>query len=318
MVEVTANYDETWKDAIDNYLADFLAFFYPEVYQVINWEKTPISLDKELEQITAASQTEKRRADKLFKVWLKDNQEVWILIHVEVQSQYDREFTQRMFIYNYRAFDLYHKPVISLAILGDESKRWRPNSYQYGFGDSQVRLTFSTVKLLDYNWEELEQSENLFAIIVMAHLKTKATTSNLTEREQWKWSLSRLMYQKGYNRQQIADLYKVIDLMMTLPEPLQLSFEEKLTQYQEELKMPLLTNIEQRALEQGLEQGAKQTRQQDIIDLLQKRFGQLPETLSQTIKQIDDNSLLKELHLETISINSLEEFEQLINHNSGQ
>ncbi|MEB3342106.1 hypothetical protein [Okeania sp.] len=37
---------------------------------------------------------------------------------------------------NYRAFDLYHKPVISLAILGDENQSWRPSFYQYGFGKS--------------------------------------------------------------------------------------------------------------------------------------------------------------------------------------
>ncbi|GBF54509.1 hypothetical protein N0824_02377 [Microcystis sp. 0824] len=76
------------------------------------------------------------------KVWLLDNQEIWLLIHIEVQSQYDLKFPQRMFIYNYRAFDLYHKPVISLAILGDESRSWRPDFYQYGLGGSQVRVDF--------------------------------------------------------------------------------------------------------------------------------------------------------------------------------
>ena len=86
----------------------------------LDWNKTPVSLDKELEQITAAAETPKRRADKLFQVWLKDEQILWILIHIEVQSQYDKEFNQRMFIYNYRAFDLYNQHVISLAILGDE------------------------------------------------------------------------------------------------------------------------------------------------------------------------------------------------------
>ena len=288
-----------------------MLFFYLEIYPEINWTQTPISLDKELEQITASAESDKRYADKLFKVWLLDNQEIWLLIHVEVQSQYDKTFAQRMYIYNYRAFDLYHKPFISLAILGDERNSWRPNYYQYGLGSSQLRLEFSIVKLLDYQWQDLEENENLFGIIVMAHLKTKATTSNLTEREQWKWNLSRLLYQKGYNRKRIADLYKAIDVMMTLPEPLQLSFEEKLTQYQEQLKMPLLSNIEKRALEQG----AKQTHQQNIIDLLQKRFGELPETLSQRIRQIEDNSLLKELHLETISVNSLDDFQQLINEN---
>ncbi|MCA2657769.1 MAG: hypothetical protein IM496_04350 [Microcystis sp. M049S2] len=40
-------------------------------------------------------------------------------------------FPQRMYIYNYRAFDLYQKLVISLAILGDERVNWRPDSYNY-------------------------------------------------------------------------------------------------------------------------------------------------------------------------------------------
>ena len=66
------------------------------------------------------------------------------MVHVEVQSQYDQEFSQRMFIYNYRAFDLYQKPVISLAILGDETKSWRPSYYQYGLGNSQLIFNLMT------------------------------------------------------------------------------------------------------------------------------------------------------------------------------
>ncbi len=106
MTEITANYDETWKEAITEYFDSFLQFFYPEIYPKVDWNKKPISLDKELEQITAAAETQKRHADKLFQVWLLNEQIIWILIHIEVQSQYDKEFNQRMFIYNYRAFDL--------------------------------------------------------------------------------------------------------------------------------------------------------------------------------------------------------------------
>jgi hypothetical protein len=303
------SYDETWKEAIGDYFDSFLAFFYPQVYQQIDWTKTPISLDKELEQITASAESKTRHADKLFQVWLLDNQEIWILIHVEVQSQYDKEFSQRMFIYNYRAFDLYQKPVISLAILGDETKSWRPNSYQYGFGSSQLIFNFSIVKLLDYQWEELEQSNNIFAIVVMAHLKTKATNSNLSAREQWKWNLARLLYERGYNRKEIVDLYKVIDLMMALSEDLQLSFDQKFANYQEERKMPLVTNIERRAIEKT----RKETQKENIIELVQVRFGNITENLVEKINQIDDTSLLKQLLLSTISVISLEEFTQLVN-----
>ncbi|YAF98124.1 MAG: hypothetical protein AB3A66_10930 [Nodularia sp. CChRGM 3473] len=307
MTEITANYDETWKEVIGDYFDSFLAFFYPEIYQQIDWTKNPISLDKELEQITASADSKTRHADKLFQVWLLDNQEVWILIHIEVQSQYDKEFSQRMFIYNYRAFDLYQKPVISLAILGDETKNWRPSSYQYGLGSSQLIFNFSSVKLIDYQWEELEQSNNIFAIVVMAHLKTKATNSNLSAREQWKWNLARLLYERGYNRKEIVDLYKIIDLMMALSPDLQLSFEEKLANYQEELKMPLLTNIEQRTI--------KQTLKQNIIKLVQVRFGDIPENLVASINQIDDTSFLEQIFVSAINVSSVEEFAQLVNSN---
>ena len=213
-----------------------------------------------------------------------------------------------MFIYNYRAFDLYHKPVISLAILGDESRSWRPDFYQYGLGGSQVRVDFLMVKLLDYQWEDLEQSENIWAIIVMAHLKTKATTNNLREREQWKWNLVRGLYQRGLTKFEIINLGKFIDKMMTLPPQLQLNFKTKLSQYEEENKMPFLSTIEEMALEEG----AKLTSQKYIILALQSRFGEIPNSLIETINQIEDVSVLESLFVPSITINSLEEFQQLV------
>ncbi|GET36452.1 hypothetical protein [Microseira wollei] len=57
-------------------------------------------------------------------MWQRNNQPAWILIHVEVQSQDQSEFAQGMYIYNYRAFDLYLRPVISLGVLGDERAFW--------------------------------------------------------------------------------------------------------------------------------------------------------------------------------------------------
>jgi hypothetical protein len=311
MIEITANYDQTWKEAITQYFEQFLNFFYPQLYQQINWQKTPIALDKELEQITASAETEKRHADKLYKVWLLDNQEIWLLIHIEVQSQYDKDFPKRIYIYNYRTFDLYGQPVVSLAILGDGNKSWRPNSYQYGLGESQVKINFSIVKLLDYQWEELVQSNNIFATVVMAHLKTKATTSNLTQREQWKWNLVKPLYQKGLTKFDVVNLVKFIDKMMTLSPLLQQNFNQKLDKYEKELNMPFLSTIEEMAIERG----ARQTRQQDMIKILQKRLCDPPETMITTIKQIDDMSLLEQLFLESISINSLAEFEQLIANN---
>ena len=96
-----------------------------------------------------------------------------------------------------------------------------------------------------------------------------------------------------------------LDAMMALSEELQLSFEEKLSTYQEERKMPLLTNIERRTI--------KKTEKKNIIKLVQVRFGNIPETLIENINKIDDISLLEQFLVSTISVSSLEEFAQLVN-----
>ena len=314
MTSLTANYDESWKEALTEYFDSFLAFFFAEIYQQIDWTKTPQSLDKELQQITASSDTDKCIADKLYQVWLLNEQEIWILIHVEVQSQYDVEFSRRMYIYNYRAFDLYHKPVISLAILGDERKKWRPNSFSYGFAGSEVTIKFSIVKLLDYEsrWAELESSLNPFAMIVMAHLKTKATTGNPEQREVWKWSLIRGLYDRGLTREKIIKLFQIIDRMMTLPSFLQESLDVKIQQFEEQRTMPLLSNMELRGMERGKEIGALQKARDYIKTVLKVRFGEVSFGIDSSLEQVSDLSVLDEFLKLAVTVDSLENFRQSI------
>ena len=77
--------------------------------------------------------------------------------------------------------------------------------------------------------------------------------------------------------------------------------------------MPLLSNIEIRAIDRT----TKKTRREDIIKLLQKRFGNLTERLVENINQIDDVAILESLTVETISVNSPEDFQRLIDSQSS-
>jgi hypothetical protein len=318
MTEINANYDEPWKEAIGDYFDRFLHFFFPEVYNLINWLKPPISLDKELQKITADSDDSKRLVDKLFKVWLKDHQEVWILVHIEIQSQYDTDFNQRMFIYHYRTFDLYRKPVISLAILGDEKEKWRPSNYGYDLGGCQLKLDFPTIKLLDYQkkWSELETNLNPFAIMIMAHLKTKATTSNLREREQWKWYLIRSLYDKEYSKLEIVKLFKFIDAMMTLPVLLQQNLNQKIIKYEEEKVMPLVSPFEQMAEERGLQKRIERDKEL-IIRQLTRKLGTINADLQTQVKalNIDDLETLAEDLFDMDSIDDLQQWLSKFNDN---
>ncbi len=316
MNPTTANYDEPWQEALSEYFEAFLCFFFSEVHQLIDWTKNPESLEKELKRITASARTKKRFADKLYKVWLLRGEEIWILIHIQIQSQYEENFPQRMYIYNYRAFDLYQKPVISLAILGDERVNWRPDSYNYTIAGCEVSLKFPTVKLLDYEerWTELEASSNPFAIIVMAHLKTKATTGKLPQREQWKWKLIRGLYEKEFEREQIIKLFEIIDNMMTLSPELQSSLESKIKQFEKERTMPLMSNMELRGMERGKEIGkeigALENARDFVKTVLQARLGEVPLDVEQYLNKVSVLSTLQEIVKLAATANSLEEFKQ--------
>ncbi len=64
--------------------------------------------------------------------------------------------------------------------------------------------------------------------------------------------------------------------------------------------MPFLSTIEEMALEEG----AKLTNQKHIILALQSRFGEIPNSLIETINQIEDVSVLESLFVPSITINS--------------
>jgi len=70
MSEVTANYDESWKEALNEYFESFLSFFFPNIHSLIDWNKTPVARDKEFQQLKADYPPDLRVADKLYQVWL--------------------------------------------------------------------------------------------------------------------------------------------------------------------------------------------------------------------------------------------------------
>ena len=148
----------------------------------------------------------------------------------------------------------------------------------------------------------------------MAHLKTKATTGKLPQREQWKWKLIRGLYEKEFEREQIIKLFEIIDNMMTLSTELQSSLESKIKQFEEERTMPLISNMELRGIERGKEIGkeigALQKSRDAIKTVLTVRFGQISSEIEEIIGKMTNPTILEELLKLAATANSLAEFRQ--------
>jgi len=65
----------------------------------------------------------------------------------------------------------------------------------------------------------------------------------------------------------------------------------------------------------GIENRTKSILKKSITTLLKTRFGELPKTLMESVNKVDDISILDKLGVETMSVNSAEEFEELVKAN---
>ena len=329
MEDLRAEYDSPWKEALERYFCEFMAFFHPEAHREIDWTRGYEFLDKELQQIAPEATLGSRRVDKLARVWRREGDETWVLVHVEVQSQQEAGFAERMYVYNYRLFDRYHRHVASLAVLGDERAGWRPDSFGYELWGSQVGFRFPVIKLLDYRerWEELETSDNPFAVVVMAHLKAQETRRDEKGRKRWKLILIRRLYERGYSRQDVLQLFRFIDWVLRLPEEVEKMVWQAVREYEAEQRKPYITSVErigfqqgmqqgiQQGIQQGMQQGIRQGIQQGLLDGikvgLKLRFGTEGLRLLPEIAKIKDVDVLRAVQEGLETAESIEDLRRL-------
>jgi hypothetical protein len=159
-----------------------------------------------------------------------------------------------MYTYHYKIRDRYQVPVASLAVLADADQGFRPQQYSAALWDCRIDFQFPMVKLLDYDeperWAELEASDNVFALVVMAQIRAKLT-QDAQQLKGWKFHLIRLMYERGYERALILELFRLIDWMIRLPEALEADFRQALYTYEEQQRMPYVTTVEQAGIQKG-------------------------------------------------------------------
>jgi Domain of unknown function (DUF4351) len=288
MTAAKTDLDSPWKNVLRTYFPQAMQFFFPNTADLIDWSKSHEFLDKEFQKISQDAELGRRYADQLVKVWLKTGESLWLLIHLEVQSQSETGFEERMFTYCLRIFDQFHQIPTSLAILCDESKTWRPQSYSTEYPDSSIHFRFGIVKLIDFwdRWEELEQNPNPFAVVVMAHLKTMETRPDPEQRKLWKLSLIRGLYDRGLDRQDILNLYKFIDWLMLLPKGLEKTLWNELKIFEEERKVTYVTTGERIGFEQGMQQGRQEGELTLILRLLTRRVGGISPDIEAQIRTL--------------------------------
>ena len=190
-----------------------------------------------------------------------------------------------MFVYNYRIFDRYDRPIASLAVLADTHKQWKPTSYGFTVLGCKLSLEFPVAKLTDYEerLDELLESDNAFGWITAAHILTQKTKKQDQERYAAKIRLLRILYQHLWDKQRIIDLFYILDWLMQLPEWLNSQVWQELEAIEENKNMEYVTSIERLGMVRGQYTLLKR--------MLEHRFGLLPEWASEKLKSAKTKEL---------------------------
>jgi hypothetical protein len=153
------------------------------------------------------------------------------------------------------------------------------------------------VKLLDYaeRTEELQRDRNPFAAVLLAHLKAMETQHDHEARRVWKVRLITGLYDRGFDREDIRQLFRLIDWFMRLPDELEKQVCLEIERFEEARKMTYVTSIERIGLEKAEKRGRHTALLEGIEVGLKIKFGSRGDSLLNELRTLDDCTLLAEI-----------------------
>jgi len=216
-------YDILWKGMLERVFDDFLRFVFSDAGRRFDMKKGFTYLDKELAELyphpDEAANT--KFVDKLVKVYTQTGKEKYLLVHVEVQGDYDKTFAARMFKYFYRIYDNYDQaPVLPVAIFSGGGGKRMGNRFHLEEDGMSLTYEFRTLDIKDFTDAELKASNNPFAGVMLVarglSISGKDRDRKLLDQ---KVALAKHLYGKGFEKQKIEGIFSFIENYVLFDKP---------------------------------------------------------------------------------------------------
>ena len=277
------DHDRLFKELLSTFFVDFVELFLPEVLPYLDTNSLNF-LDKEVfTDVTAGKRYE---TDLIVKAKFLE-QKACFLVHVEHQSETEKDFDKRMFRYFARLYEKYDLPIYPVVIYSQNSpKRPEPDNHKISFPDRLVLdFRYRVIQLNRLNWRDFVNKPNPVASALMAKM-------GMTKQERAKVKLEclRLLATLKLDPARMQLISGFIDTYLRLNEEEEKRFQEQLIELkpnQQEDVMEIVTSW----MEQGLQQGLQQGQAIIVIGQLTHKLGELSYEQKGQIERLDTKQL---------------------------
>ena len=255
------DHDRLFKELIQTFFQNFIEGFFPKESCFINFSSV-----KFLEQdvFTDILRGDKRRIDILAEVKIK-GQDQLILIHIEPQSSYQKEFHERMFIYCSRLYEKYRKPILPIAVFSYNDKRDVPEQFTIEVPTLQVvNFQYFQLHLIKKNWRTFIGNENPVAAALLSKMGyTKK------ERVQVKLEFLRMLSCMELNPAKMALLYGFFETYLKLNEKEEKQMRDEITKLPEE-EVKSVLRLPNSYFERGIQKGKTEGKEEEKRKIAEK------------------------------------------------
>jgi predicted transposase YdaD len=255
--------DILWKVVMEEVFDDLLSFIFPDSDQVYDMDRGFRFLEKELVELYPEPDKESntRFADKVVEVFNREGQGECVFCHFEIQGETKMEdrplFAKRMFRYFYRILDRYRKPVSAIAIFTGPDAGKMPDRFHYEYRKTRLLYEYHTVSILDFTDQELEESDNPFALVLLA-ARTSLLEGKIPELEllDRKLSIATKLLKKGIPQKKIRTIFVFLENYVLFEEPeMNRNFIERIKSQDKNNIMGIDEFLKQMGKEEGLAEG---------------------------------------------------------------
>lgn len=284
------DHDRLFKELLQTFFREFVELFFPEQYFYIDFSHLNF-LSQEL--FTDILKGEKRKVDILAETKLK-GAKVLILIHIEPQSYFQKEFHERMFIYFSRLYEKYRKPILPIAIFSYNDKREVPE---------QLTIEIPTFKMVDFHYLQIHLIKMEWRTFLCSNNPVAAALISKMgylqkERIQVKLEFLRMISRLELDPAKIELLYGFFETYLQLNEEEEIRMQEEITKLPKEeskaiLKLPnsYLEKGVKLGIEQGIEKVVREMYKKGLSEELILEVSKLPiEKLREIKLQMDEFS----------------------------